>query len=41
MIQTAFLHFIKHAVLPKRDRQGNDTFVGRVDLLVTLIVLMA
>ena len=36
MIQTDFIDFLKHAVLPKRAWQGHDTFVGRVELLVNI-----
>ena len=36
MIQTDFINFVKHAVLPKRAWQGHNTSVGRVDLLVII-----
>ena len=36
-LETDFINFLKHVVLPKRAWQGHDTSVGRVDLLVYII----
>ena len=41
MIQTNFINFLKHVVLPKRAWQGHNTSVVRVDLLVILIFVTA